>query len=275
VRVLPIAVVVAVAVAGAGTAAFANDSLAIQTQGSVPNLSIVTGTLGPGQVGVPYQAVLQAAGGTAPLHWSAQGLPAGLAVDSASGTISGTPSAPGDFAPAIKLTDAYGSSVSQTFALGVKPGGIVPPPAPKVPRLTAWKQSSSRWLPGSKPASLASRPKPAITRAGVPVGTTFSFSLDRRARVSLTFRHTASGRSVSGTCVARAPRNAGNPVCTRTLTDGTLRVAAPAGRSYLHFESRISPLVEMKAGRYSVTSAATNAAGTLEPVQALRFTIAA
>ena len=49
------------------------------------------------------------------MRWSAQGLPAGLAIDPASGAIGGTPTADGQFSLTITLTDTYGLSVSHTL----------------------------------------------------------------------------------------------------------------------------------------------------------------
>jgi hypothetical protein len=56
-------------------------------------LAIATTSVPNGQVGVPYSATLAATGGTTPYTWSltAGTLPAGLALNAATGTITGTP----------------------------------------------------------------------------------------------------------------------------------------------------------------------------------------
>ncbi len=242
----------------------------------VANLAFATTALAPGQVGTPYQAVLQAAGGTAPLRWSAQGLPAGLAIDPAGGTIGGTPSAAGSFSPSITLTDNYGVSVSRTFALSVATAGGAPPPQPS--RFRSSRRSSRRpakWRLGTKLAQLTATIKAPVKKAGVPIGTTFTFTLDQAARVTLTFRHAAVGRRVGGKCVARTAGNATKPRCTRTLTDGALRIQARSGKNNLRFEGRISRLVKLKPGSYTVAITATTPAGKKSAAKTLRFTTVA
>jgi Putative Ig domain len=61
-----------------------------------------------GEVGVPFQLALQATGGRTPYKWSATGLPAGLTLDAATGTISGTPTAPSSAPVKVTVTDALG-----------------------------------------------------------------------------------------------------------------------------------------------------------------------
>jgi subtilisin-like proprotein convertase family protein len=47
-----------------------------------------------------------ASGGTAPISWSASGLPAGLSINSSTGSVSGTPSAAGTFNVTVTATDS-------------------------------------------------------------------------------------------------------------------------------------------------------------------------
>lgn len=68
-------------------------------------LSLVTTQLPAGVVGQAYSFQLQADGGTPPYAFSATGLPAGLSM-SASGLLSGTPSAAGTFNVVVTIADA-------------------------------------------------------------------------------------------------------------------------------------------------------------------------
>jgi hypothetical protein len=75
----------------------------IKAAGSAPTptptppsgLKITTASLPPGTAGTAYSQTLKASGGTAPLRWSVTppALPAGLALDAATGVIAGTPAA--------------------------------------------------------------------------------------------------------------------------------------------------------------------------------------
>lgn len=83
-------------------------------------LAISTASLPDGSVGVPYSATLAAAGGTPPYAWSiSPGLPAGLALDPATGAIAGTPTAAGTTSLEAVATDVLGQTARRTFTLAV------------------------------------------------------------------------------------------------------------------------------------------------------------
>lgn len=100
-------------------------------------LTISGTSLSIGVVGTPYSASVQAVGGNAPYKYAllAGNLPAGLSL-SDSGTLQGTPTAPGDYSFSAQVTDASGSSANGSFSvsisaapltltLGTFPAGVV------------------------------------------------------------------------------------------------------------------------------------------------------
>lgn len=78
-------------------------------------------------VGTAVTLTNTVSGGTEPYTWSATGLPAGLSIDSGSGTVSGTPTAEGTSSVTITAKDSAGKSGSATFSWKVsKDGGTTP-----------------------------------------------------------------------------------------------------------------------------------------------------
>ncbi len=71
-------------------------------------ITTTNGTLTAGIQGVSYFATLTSFGGTVPLTWAVTSgsLPPGLVLDSFAGTISGTPTATGQFSFSVSLTDS-------------------------------------------------------------------------------------------------------------------------------------------------------------------------
>jgi hypothetical protein len=90
-------------------------------------LTPAAGALPRGTVGKAYSRAITAANGTAPYSYAvtAGTLPAGLALDSAAGTIGGTPTVDGSFGFTITATDAYGATGSATYDIVVKAPVVV------------------------------------------------------------------------------------------------------------------------------------------------------
>ncbi|HTT92016.1 MAG TPA: G1 family glutamic endopeptidase [Acidimicrobiales bacterium] len=101
-------------------------SISLPFEGQIPNL--VPSSLPGGTVGTAYSQTMSVTGGDPPFAWSAQGLPPGLVIGSATGVISGTPLTAGNYQVTITATDASGQQLAftATLALAVVPGASSP-----------------------------------------------------------------------------------------------------------------------------------------------------
>ncbi|GIU76349.1 MAG: hypothetical protein KatS3mg004_3436 [Bryobacteraceae bacterium] len=88
---------------------------------SLPEPVISPASLPDGLVGVPYSATLSASNATPPFSWSvvSGALPPGLSLNSSTGSISGTPSQPGNFSFLVRLTDYFSSSSQKEFSIRI------------------------------------------------------------------------------------------------------------------------------------------------------------
>jgi YVTN family beta-propeller protein len=139
-----------------------------------------------------------------------------------------------------------------------------PHPAPTI---RGARQSASRWRVGNKLAQISAG------RRRLPVGTTFSFSLNEQASVSLSFREQLGGRKLGRKCLAKTPKNAKHKRCTRTLAAGTLSFTGHTGTNTVSFQGRISRSRRLGTGRYMLIIRATNSAGAHSAPASLSFTI--
>jgi hypothetical protein len=105
------------------------------TDVSPDSITVPTTTLPPAVQGSSYTATVEASGGVPPYAWSLQSgaLPAGIALDGATRTLSGTATESGDFPVTIRVSDAASGTadVDVELALHVESGG--PPPLAVTP----------------------------------------------------------------------------------------------------------------------------------------------
>ena len=89
-----------------------------------PPLSIATTALPNGTVGSPYTGTLSAKGGTKPYVWSIAGgvLPLGLALNAASGSVTGVPLAVGVSSFTVTATDAIGATATAPLKIDINAG---------------------------------------------------------------------------------------------------------------------------------------------------------
>jgi streptogramin lyase len=151
---------------------------------------------------------------------------------------------------------------------------VIPPP----PTLATVKQSASKWREGGKLASISAKHKGGGRKRGKhgkrqpPRGTTFRFTLNEQAGVTLTFTQVVKGRKVGHKCLAKSRRNARRRACDRTVTVGRLSFTGHAGLDKVRFEGRLSARHRLKPGRYAVTIQAVNGTGPSAP-STLHFAI--
>lgn len=104
-----------------------------------PKPVILTDSLPAGLVGKPYSKTLSAGGGTPALVWSLSGgLPPGLFFDTATGAITGTPTASDSYNLTFSIKDAAGVTDSKTMTIEILTSGStsssggsanIPPPS--------------------------------------------------------------------------------------------------------------------------------------------------
>lgn len=121
-----------------------NGATGTSCQFTISGPSITCPGVTSGLIGVAFNSpALTVVGGTAPLTFSVVGtLPAGLALNAATGAITGTPSAVGSFT--VKVTDANGLTAT-SCVFSINPNA--PPPAP-TPDLTITKTHSGNFVQG-------------------------------------------------------------------------------------------------------------------------------
>jgi hypothetical protein len=88
-------------------------------------LTVLTSALPNAAPGAVYSQTLTAGGGQAPYAWSASGLPMGLAMNSATGVISGTPAANGTSTVNIGVTDYGQRDAARAVLLTVGAGVVI------------------------------------------------------------------------------------------------------------------------------------------------------
>jgi hypothetical protein len=186
--------------------------------------------------------------------------------EAATATLSGlTPSTTYHVQLALTTPDGSAASGDVIFTTAASPptaGPTIP-----TPTITNVAQSSKRWREGSKLAQLSRRGKRP------PVGTTFLFSLNEPANVTLTFMHQVSGRRAGHRCVAKTRRNAAHRACKLTVQVGSLFFAGHGGANHVAFQGRLSRHKRLALGRYTLKIAASNNGGRASSPHELSFTI--
>jgi hypothetical protein len=181
-------------------------------------LAITTSSLPSGVNGTTYSNLLQASGGTTPYSWSVNkgSLPAGLSLASATGLISGTPTASGTSNFTVTVRD--GGSPPQSLSVKLSIAIAAPPPAPLTVSTSSLPTGtiSTSYSSGLQAAGGTSPYTWSITSGTLPAGLTLAST----GLISGT--PTVSGNFSIGVTV----KDAGSPVQTNTATLALSIVAA-------------------------------------------------
>src|SRR5471030_1893101 len=126
--------------------------------------------LAPATVGLQYGQPLVAAGGRPPYVWSISsgGLPAGVTLNTATGTLGGVPSAAGSFQFTADVTDSLARSASKQFSLTVAAAVVISSAPQLAPATAGASYSQALAATGGTPPYLWS-----ITSGGLPAGLSF------------------------------------------------------------------------------------------------------
>jgi alpha-tubulin suppressor-like RCC1 family protein/uncharacterized protein YecT (DUF1311 family) len=246
----------------------------------VSDLTITTSALPTAQAASSYQATLSATGGTTPLAWSQTGLPPGLSIGPHTGVLAGTPTAPGSSQVTATATDSYGNQTSHTYTLTIK----APPPPTKTPAPPKCGAGQTATAPDCHTPPLLTNVHESHrswrernlrqSKHHVPTGTTFSYTLNERATVTLAFTQKHPGHIVAHRCQTPTGTNHNKPRCTRTQTIATLTATGHAGPNHLPFKGRIPRSRTLRPGTYTLVITARAFGSTSRP-RTVTFTILA
>ncbi|MDR3717174.1 MAG: Ig domain-containing protein [Bryobacteraceae bacterium] len=152
---------------------FASKAFTLTTSAAV---TITTASALPnGVAGTPYTATLAAVGGTLPYTWSVAsqsgGLPPGLSLDPASGALSGTPTASGNYAFTMLVSDATGLTAQKPMTVNIAAALTITTQSPLPDGLVGIAYQLQFTATGGSPAYTWS-----ITAGALPAGLAFDGS---------------------------------------------------------------------------------------------------
>jgi DNA-binding beta-propeller fold protein YncE len=170
-------------------------------------------------------------------------------------------STPGTRTFTVQATDSLGQTSSQSVSYSVTaPTGNGPTPV----TIAGFAQSHSRWRLGNGLARINEASK-------APVGTTFNFTLNEAARITLTFTQSVTGHKVKAVC--KPPGKYAKLNCTRPVTVGTVALAGHAGKDTIAFQGRFSGGGKLRPGTYTATIVGSASRAASSKPSSLRFTV--
>ncbi|GLZ42378.1 hypothetical protein Acsp05_60020 [Actinokineospora sp. NBRC 105648] len=215
-----------------------------------------------GEVGVAYSRQLTVTNGTAPVTWSisAGALPDGLTLASATGLLSGTPTAAGSFSSTVRVVDASGLTATKAVTLVIAAApALVFAPAPGEVGVAYSQQPTLTG--GTGPFTWA------VTAGGLPAGVTLNSSTGLLSGTPTAAGSFAVTIAATDSFAQTAARTVTVVIAARpTFTDGALP-SGQVGLAYSHsFEvaGGVGPLVwSIPAGSPPAGLALTPGTGVL------------
>jgi len=255
-----------------------------------------TSPLAAGVVNQPYNVVMTATGGTAPLVWSLQSgvIPPGLTLNPTTGILSGTPTTAGTFSFVVALVDANGLTTFGSFTIAVTGALTItttsPLPAGAVNQFYSEILAATGGFPpytwalttGALPTGMTLDPATGIISGTTTAAGTFNFVVTATdsavptanttvANLSLTIADTLTGLKITTTTLPAASNGiaysaalaatGGVPPLTWALAGGTL----PTGTPPLTLNPAtgiISGTPNDVVGLYNLVISVTDSAGT-------------
>ncbi len=215
--------------------------------------AIAAADLPGGKLGVEYNPAFAKSGGSAPLSWSvsAGALPAGVALNPATGALSGKPTAAGTFAFTVTLKDAANVLASRACSVAVAAGDS----APAI--ISAPVARGNIGAPYSYAVNADGYPRPAFELASAPPGMAIDSSTGE-----ITWLPRAVGKF---DVVVKAANHAG-PDATQsfTLTVEAYGLATrPLAKPHLGLTPANLPATLAATGVFSDTAALTPSAALI------------
>lgn len=157
---------------------------------AAPQLTITTNSQLPAAgVGAPYSQAFSATGGNPPYTWLINaGTVPGLALNAATGVLSGTPTTPGSYTLTVQAKDNVGVTAAKSFSLTVNPATLTITSTAPLPAATAGAPFSQAiaasggtppytWTSNAMPAGLAVDPSTGLISGSPTAAGSFTFTL--------------------------------------------------------------------------------------------------
>jgi lysophospholipase L1-like esterase len=250
----------------------ATESLSL-TIGNGAALSIDTTAVPDGTQGSSYDQVLTAQDGVAPYSWSVTSgsLPGGLSLDSASGEITGTPTASGTFAFTVTDSDSSATTETATQNLTLNIAAGPPPPAMSVGDTVADGIIGDLYNASLIPANGTQPYSYAVTGGALPAGLTLDPNYGTISGTPTTAGTFSASVTVTDSSTP-TPQTATDNVTITIAAPGTLAVTTtslPAGAVGALYAAPVDVTGGTGADTFAVTAGSLPAGLALDPASGI------